>query len=202
MRADYTVTFALPKRGLLLFPGAEYAGRVLVADIGIPQALTTSREIKENLVTGEEVKSRLPLRVTNSHKGTYGRAFILAGSPGMTGAAALAGEAALRGGAGLVYVGTAAELRAVLEAKLREVIVMGFPGDGKGNLAPSGAGEILDFAGKCRVLAFGPGLNPGPGTLALLKELFNKATLPMVVDAGGLGALALDPGVFAQKRHL
>ncbi len=200
VRADYTVTFALPKRGLLLFPGAEYAGRVLVADIGIPQALTTSAEIRENLVTGEDVKFRLPLRVTNSHKGTYGWAFILSGSAGMTGAAALAGEAALRGGAGLVYVGTAAELRAVLEAKLQEVIVMGFPGDGKGNLAPSGADEILDFAGKCRVLAFGPGLDPGPGTLALLKDLLNKITLPMVVDAGGLGALALDPGVFTQKK--
>jgi len=200
VKADYTVTFALPKRGLLLFPGAEYAGQVLIADIGIPRGLTASSEIRENLVTGDAVKSRLPLRKTESHKGTYGRALILAGSAGMTGAAALAGEAALRGGAGLVYAGTAAELRAVLEAKLREIIVLGFPGDGKGNLIPAGAQEILDFAGKCRVVAFGPGLDPGSGTLALLRELLGKTTMPMVVDAGGLGALALDTDLFKNKK--
>ena len=200
VRADYTVTFALPKRGLLLFPGAEYAGKVFIADIGIPRELTASSEIRENLVTGDTVRSLLPDKLPNGHKGTYGRALILSGSAGMTGAASLASEAALRGGAGLVYAGIAAELRAILEAKLREVIVMGFPGDGEGNLLPDGAGEILHFSGNCQAMAFGPGLDPGPGTLSLLKELLTKTTLPVVLDAGGLGALALDTGLFRQKR--
>lgn len=200
VKADYTVTFALPKRGLLLFPGAQYAGRVFVGDIGIPRELTASSEIRENLVTGDAIKAHLPRRVADGHKGTYGRALILAGSAGMTGAAALAGEAALRGGAGLVYAGIAAELRAVLEAKLREVIILAFPGDGTGNMEPAGAGEILDFAGQCRAVAFGPGLDPGRKTLELLKGLLTRAALPMVIDAGGLGALALDTGLLAQKK--
>ena len=200
VKADYTVTFALPKRGLLLFPGADLAGEVIIADIGIPVELTDSPQIRENLVVGDDINSELPLRVADSHKGTYGRVLILAGSPGMTGAAALAGEAALRGGAGLVYLGSSIQLRTVLEAKLREVIFRGFPGDDFGNLAPSGAGEILKCAEKCQALAFGPGLDPGSGTLELLKIILAGITLPVVIDAGGLGALASDPNVIKQTK--
>lgn len=195
VKARYTVTFALPKRGLLIFPGAEYAGEVVVADIGIPGELTASSEIGENLITASYVKSQLPPRKQQGHKGTYGRALILAGSPGMTGAAALAGEAALKGGAGLVYVGTAAEVRPILEARMsKEVIAVSFPGDGEGNLSPAGAGEILDFTSNCQALAFGPGLAPSGETLELLAKLAREISIPLVVDAGGLGALARDPG--------
>lgn len=193
VRAHYTVTFALPKRGLMLFPGAEYAGRLLVADIGIPEELTSQAEIKENLITGNYVHSQLPPRILDSHKGSYGRLLILAGSPGMTGAAALAGEAALRGGAGLVYLGTAAELQPVLEAKLKEVIVLGFPGDGDGNLTVGGMSKILEHARSCQALALGPGLKAGLETLNLLKSLAGEISVPVVVDAGGVSALALEP---------
>jgi len=200
VKADYTVTFALPKRGLLLFPGAKYAGQVFVADIGIPRKLTDVHSGGENLVTGAMVQAKLPPRVMDGHKGIYGRLLILAGSKGMTGAAALAGEAALRAGAGLVYAGIAEEIRNILESKLREVIVQGFPGDGQGNLTPGGLEEIVAFAGRCQALAFGPGLDPGQQTLELLKGLLNKISVPMIIDAGGLGALAADTDLLAQKN--
>jgi hydroxyethylthiazole kinase-like uncharacterized protein yjeF len=200
VQADYTVTFALPKRGLLLFPGAACTGRLIVADIGIPAKLTTAPAIKENLVTGHFVQSCLPSRLLDGHKGTYGRALILAGSPGMTGAAALAGEAALRGGAGLVYVGTVEELRPVLESKLKEVITWGFPGDGQGNLTVGGLQEILQAAADCQALAVGPGLQPTQETLLLFKKLSRAISVPLVVDAGALGALALEPEFLEQKE--
>ena len=193
VKAHYTVTFALPKRGLLLFPGAEHTGVLYVADIGIPQVLISREDIKENLITGSFVQSLLPTRSRDGHKGSHGRVLILAGSPGMTGAAALAGEAALRGGAGLVYLGTAEELRPLLEAKLKEVIVMGFPGDGAGNMISSGSTKIFEQAQGCQALAFGPGLKAEQKTLDLLKSLAGQISVPFVVDAGGLGALSLEP---------
>ncbi len=198
VQAHHTVTFALPKRGLLLFPGAACTGRLIVADIGMPAELTTAAELRENLVTVNFVQACLPLQRLDGHKGTYGRALILAGSPGMTGAAALAGEAALRGGAGLVYVGTAEELRPVLEAKLKEVIVRGFPGDGRGNLTEKGSGKIMQSAAACQALALGPGLQPTPETLYLFKNLCKEVSVPLVVDAGALGALALEPQFLKQ----
>ena len=77
---------------------------------------------------------------------------------------------------------------------------MGFPGDDRGNLSPEGAKEILQCAEKCQALAFGPGLDPGRGTLELLKRLLAKVVPPMIIDAGGLGALALDTGVLKQTK--
>ncbi len=200
VRADYTVTFALPKRGLFLFPAAEYVGEVTVADIGIPAALTADDSIKENLVTGGDVRLRLPGRQLDSHKGTQGRVLILAGSPGMTGAAVLAGEAALRSGAGLVYVGTASELRPVLESKLKEVISIGFPGDGQGHLSPAAAREILLSAAGCQALVFGPGLDPGEQTRQLLQNLLAHLDVPLVVDAGGLGVLSGDTSILKESK--
>lgn len=200
VKAHYTLTFALPKRGLLLFPGASYTGVLLVADIGIPGELTAQADIRENLVTGNYVQAQLPARSLDGHKGSYGRVLILAGSPGMTGAAALAGEAALRGGAGLVYLAAAAELQPVLEAKLKEVIVLGFPGDGAGNLIPAGGAEILAQAKGCQALALGPGLKPDRVTLDLFKSIAGQISQPFIIDAGGLGALSLEPDLLKSLK--
>jgi len=193
VKADYTVTFALPKKGLFLFPGADYSGEIRVVDIGIPGEITSADDIKENFITSDLVYSLLPRRIANGHKGSYGRALILAGSPGMSGAAVLAGESALRGGAGLVYLGTAEEISSVLEAKLKEVIVIGFQGDGNGNLIADSFKKINKKALGCQAVAFGPGLVPNQETLELLKSLIEELSIPLVVDAGGLGALTLEP---------
>ena len=200
VKADYTVTFALPKRGLLLFPGAQYAGEVTVVDIGIPESLLNDTEIQENLVTGEHVRLRLPSRQLDGHKGSYGRVLILAGSPGMTGASVLTGETALRAGAGLVYAGTVEELRPVLESKLKEVISIGFPGDGRGNFSPEGIEDIMEHASGCQALAFGPGLDPGEKTFKLLEQLTARVSVPLIIDAGGLGALARNTAILKEKK--
>lgn len=195
VKADYTVTFALPKKGLFLFPGADYCGKIKIVDIGIPKVLTAADDIRENLITSNLVGSLLPGRISNGHKGTYGRALILAGSPGMTGAAVLAGESALRGGAGLVYLGAAEELCPILESKLKEIIVIGFQGDGSGNLAGGGFKKIKERTAECQAVALGPGLSPTSETLHLLEVLAAELSIPLVVDAGGLAALALNSGL-------
>ena len=195
VKARHTVTFALTKRGLLLYPGAASAGRVVVADIGIPEQLLEGYAASEQLITGQSVQALLPARPQQSNKGTYGRLLLLAGSPGMSGAAVLAAEAALRGGAGLVYLGAAPELRPVLENKLKEVIVRELPGDGEGNLDAAGFPRIQEESCSCQALAVGPGMDPGHSTLALLHQLIKELRLPLVIDAGALGALARNPSL-------
>ena len=199
INARHTVTFALPKRGLLLYPGAACAGRVVVADIGIPKQLTDTYIVSEQLITGQSVQALLPARSDQSHKGTYGRLLLLAGSPGMSGAAVLAAEAALRGGAGLVFLGAAPELRPVLESKLKEVIVRELPGDGEGNLDAGGFSRIQEEYRNCQALAVGPGMDPGHSTLALLHQLLKELRLPLIIDAGGLGALARNTALLASE---
>ena len=94
--ADLTVTFAFPKRGQYLFPGAEAVGELVVADIGIAHSL--AEEVPIEVATPEMVRALLPRRPMGAHKGTFGKAMVVAGSVNYTGAACLASAAATRVG--------------------------------------------------------------------------------------------------------
>ena len=192
VRADKTVTIGLPKRGLLLHPGAEFAGQLEVADIGFPKSVVDAQNIGVNWTTAQDAAFWLPPRPRASHKGSYGRVLVVAGSTGMTGAAALASEAALRIGAGIVTLAIPKSLNPILEVKLSEVMTLPLPETEAGSLAESAAEPILKFAEKTKsVMAIGPGLSQHPGTAALIHRLVHaKSELGIVIDADGLNALA------------
>lgn len=198
VRADRTVTIGLPKRGLLMHPGAELAGKLEVLDIGFPEQVVDAQNIKVNWTTAAQVSQWMPPRPSASHKGSYGRVLVVAGSTGMTGAAALASEAALRAGAGLVTLATPKHLNPILEGLLPEVMTLPLPETDAGSLAASATSTILEFAEKTKsILAIGPGLSQHPETVSLVHQLIreNRAQgldLRMVVDADGLNALAQD----------
>jgi NAD(P)H-hydrate epimerase len=103
--AHETITFGAAKPGLFRFPGADAVGRLHIGDIGLPERLAEVDEVKTILVDAAEVGSRLPHRSINSHKGTYGKTMIVAGSLNYIGAAYLAASAAYRVGTGLVTIG-------------------------------------------------------------------------------------------------
>ncbi len=132
----------------------------------------------------------LPPRWADMHKGEAGRLLIVAGSPGMTGAAAMAGLAAVRSGAGLVTVGIPASLNDILEVKCTEVMTLPLPETAPGSLAPDAMDEILEFADGCDAVALGPGLSQVPETAELARELIERISAPLVVDADGLNACA------------
>ncbi len=196
VRADMTVTIGLPKRGLLLHPGAELAGDLEIVDIGFPQQVIDAQDIKVNWTTKKDAVEWIPTRSPASHKGSYGRVLVVAGSTGMTGAAALTSEAALRIGAGLVTLAIPKSLNSILEVKLSEVMTLPLPETEEGSLAESAAANILEFVERTKsVIAIGPGLSQHPDTVALVHQLIieNKKSelgLRMVVDADGLNALS------------
>jgi len=124
------------------------------------------------------IKDLFPQRKADSHKGTYGKTFILAGSAGMLGAAILASRGALRIGAGLVYLGIPTESRDIVNIATPEVIVI--PGNSQGDF-----NEIIH---KADSLAFGPGLGKRRN---IARDLLNKLSReksckPIVLDADGL----------------
>lgn len=196
VRADRTVTIGLPKRGLLIHPGAEFAGKLEVVDIGFPEQIVETQNIKVHWTTAAETSEWVPSRPSASHKGTYGRVFVIAGSTGMTGAAALASKAALRAGAGLVTLATPKHLNPILEGLLPEVMTLPLPETDAGSLAVSAISTILEFAEKTKsTLAIGPGLSQNPETVELVHQLVRENQeqglgLRMVIDADGLNALA------------
>ena len=187
--ADVTVTFGLAKLGLVQHPGAEYCGELRVADITIPRGLLVSESLKANLVTAEMAQAMLPARQPAMHKGDAGRVLVVAGSVGMTGAAALCGLGALRAGAGLVTVACPQSLNDILEAKCTEVMTAPLPETSDRTISQAAQSEVLEHAGRCDAVAFGPGLSQNPDTAAFVRETIRAIPAPLVLDADGLNCL-------------
>ena len=191
VQADATVTMALPKLGLYLYPGAEYAGAVQVADIGMPASLLKETAGNRSLITKELVKALLPVRPKNAHKGSAGRVTVAAGSYGYVGAAALSSFAAVKGGAGLVTLLTPENTREVLAIKLTEVMVKGLPCSETDNrpVAEEALEVVSEALDKADVLAIGPGLGVSEETASLIREILVTVAVPCVIDADAITAL-------------
>lgn len=193
VQADCTAALALPKPGLYVTPGREFAGFVAVISIGIPEEIPESFDIMTNLITGELVSHTLPTPKADGHKGDFGKLFILAGSPGLTGAACLSGTAAARSGAGLVTIGVPKSLNPILEAKLTEVMTIPLPEIGKKSvLALRGKGEIKKHIADKDAIAIGPGIGRHHETGELIRRLLGNIDCPCVIDADGLFPLSGD----------
>lgn len=190
VRADVTVTFDHAKIGHVSDPGAGCVGRLEVVDIGIPrrhrpESCTTSIE----LIDAEAARRRLPRRSADGHKGRFGHLLLVAGSPGKTGAAALAANAAVRSGCGLVTAVVPASLNAVLEVKLTEAMTVPAP-DAEGLLTAAAEAIVNARLEACQVLAVGPGLGQSRELRQLVRQLVVTGKKPVVVDADGLNLLA------------
>lgn len=135
----------------------------------------------------------LPARRPDVHKGELGRVFVVAGSTGLTGAAALCSLGALRAGAGLVTLGIPKSLHPVMAAKLTEVMTRPLPETKEFTLSMQALPDLVAFSEQADVVAIGPGLSQHPQTKQLVRQLLPRITKPCVVDADGLNALAEEP---------
>lgn len=191
LHARQTVTFACAKAGLLLYPGASYAGQVTVKDVGIcPEGrrMTESDPFTETLKNGmfritKEDYRWLPPRIACGNKGTFGKVLVVAGSKDMCGAAYFAAKACLLAGAGMVRILTEEHNRSVLQQLLPEALLTTYrEGMGDEELC-----RILDTAlNWSDVVAAGPGLGSSRESEILLTGLLSRNRKPMVLDADGL----------------
>lgn len=181
-KADLTVSFQCAKLGCVLYPGRDYAGEVVVADIGVDvSGLEGDREVAYALEE-KDARGMLPGRRPNSHKGDYGKALIIAGSRGMAGAAYLAALAAYRTGAGLVQIYTPEENRTILQTLLPEAIIRCYDFFDERELL-----RLLDWAD---VVSIGSGLGTSDKSRRILQTTLENVHVPCVVDADGLNLLA------------
>jgi len=190
--ADATLTLGAPKIGLTLEPGRSLAGRVCVGKIGIadaiPGELPEEGAVAAQLWSPAGAGDALPPRPTAGHKGTFGHLLLVAGSEGMSGAAALAATAALRSGAGLVTLGCPAGLNDVIEAQCSEAMTVPLPETPGRALGGEGLDALLSLAAERDAVALGPGVGRHRETSELLRGLAVRVDKPLVVDADGLAA--------------
>lgn len=186
--ADLTLSFDSAKIGLASRPGADFVGELRILEIGIPRSSRPADDLDCTLLDESSAAMLLPKRPVSGHKGSFGHLGVVAGSTGMTGAAVLCSEAGLRSGTGLVTLACPAQLHAIVEVKLTEVMTQPLGGDFD-RLVPENFVEIERFSAGCQALVIGPGLGQNPQTFDAVRQLVAKGRTPIVLDADGLNAL-------------
>jgi len=193
--ADATVTLGYPKPGLFNFPGAERAGIVIIADIGIPPSL--AENIPTELITEDWVKSVLPKRPLNANKGSFGKVLVVAGSINYIGAAYLACMGAARVGAGLVTLSTASSLQPILAARMTEVTYVPLPEAEAGIIASKAISVLKQWLPDYDVLLMGCGLGQKPQVVEFVKSILfdvvQGSSPALVLDADALNTLSQIP---------
>ena len=195
IEAEVTATFAFPKVGQLLFPGASRVGTLVVVDIGIAAEAVRTVAPATRLLRACDAGLLLPPRARDAHKGDAGHVLIVAGGRGKCGAAMLAARGAVRAGAGLTTLALPASEQGRAVGTLLEVMTASLPETGDGFFGPPAVPELDTLlAGKDSVVT-GPGIGVSDGTRALVRSLLRRCGAPMVVDADALNCLADDPSV-------
>ena len=187
VEAARTVTFTLPKPGHYVGRGGLCSGQVRVVPIGIPDDLVSGADCPASVFTAAD--AQLPRRPRDAHKGDFGRAYILGGSVGYTGAPVLAARAAVRSGAGLVTVGVPAPVWPIAAAKLLEAMPQPLPAGKDGMLSLEAVEALREKLSGADVCLVGPGLGRGSGVASVIRHLLIDLRLPMVLDADGINAL-------------
>ena len=189
VRATCTLALGLPKVGHFLGQGANFVGELLVDDIGIPQDLLEGNALHQSLITKESAARLLPIRQRDVHKGTCGRILVLAGSLGMTGAAALSASAALGIGAGVVTLAAPERLYDILAGKLTEVMTVPIQDGGDGHFGGVTAlQKALAIAEDFDAVLIGPGLGRAPETEEFVRCFAAAVKVPLVIDADAIYA--------------
>ena len=168
--------------GVVLYPGKEFAGEVKVTDIGVDVSEMPGDRDVAYALEQEDAAKMLPKRREDSHKGTYGKVLIIAGSKGMAGAAYLGALAAYKTGAGLVQIYTSEDNRAVLQTLLPEAIVRCYDFFDERELL-----QLLKWAD---VVSIGSGLGTSDKSRRILQATLENVEVPCVVDADGLNLLS------------
>lgn len=203
VKASVTVTMGGLKLGLLCNDGRDHIGRLSVIDLGIPDLVF--RQKRKNptfMVEMSDVNAALPQRHESANKYTVGKVFVLAGSRGFTGAAALTATAVLRIGAGAAVLGTPESVYPILAKKLSEAIVVPLPSTENGSLSRAGMDVILERMEWADVTIMGPGLSRDPETQTLLQELVAKAGGNLLLDADALSAVSGNNLVHRSKTKM
>ena len=193
VKADITLTLGLPKIGLIMYPGCNYTGKIVVNSIGLPYSLLSQDAIKQEAVDCDFVENHLNKRPRDAYKGSCGKVLTVAGSLGLTGAAALSSNAVLRIGAGISTLASAESLYDIFAGKLTEVMTQPLPEIKPGILGDSALSVLQKMADSYDTVLIGPGLGRNEATCKLVRDFAVSVDKPLVIDADGIFAFSQAP---------
>jgi len=196
VKADYTVTFGLPKLGNMLYPGYEHCGKLYVSHISFPPTLYNSQTIKVEINNPVE----LPERAQDTHKGSYGKALFIAGSSSYFGAPYFSALSFLKAGGGLSYLATPKSISPFLASKGSEIVFLPQKETPSGSIALENMDELLEFSQAVDMVVLGPGISLAREAQELVRELTLKIDKPLLIDGDGITAIAEDLGKIKNRK--
>lgn len=186
VNAFVTVTFGFLKMGLILYPGCEIAGRVEIADIGFPEIALQNVGFSGYIYENEDL-CQLPIRKSNSNKGTFGKVLVIAGSKDIYGACYFSAKAAYRTGAGLVKVVTHSQNKTALTTSLPEALLYTYDAE---LLEAQLLGDLRSMIEWASVIVMGPGMGFTNTSKAIFKFVLQNTTKPLILDADAIQLLS------------
>lgn len=187
IKACKTITFFYPKIGNILYPGAYFCGQLVVKDIGIPERIADG--INTRILDKSELKVEKLLRYPDTHKGSYGKVGVIAGSRYYSGAAVLCSSAAVMSGCGLCYLISPKEALSFQNGRLPEVITIAIDSR-NGVMDYKSFLENQELLKRLDVIAFGCGLTTSEEIEKILIHILKEFQIPMIIDADGLNVLS------------
>ena len=181
IKADYTYTFEVIKKGFLNYNALKYIGKLEVLNIGIPDSVKEKNTELVHILESNEYIKMIPTRNIYGHKGNYGRALIFSGSEGFTGAAYITTESTVRAGAGLTTLICDKSIQKELSSKLIEAMTINFEDE-----------KLYTLLRKANSIAIGPGIGNNIKTREMMKYIITNSKCPIIVDADGIGIIKED----------
>lgn len=190
IKAKTTYSFEVMKRGFINYNAFKYTGEVKIIKIGIPNRAKSKNSDNVFILNSKEYRNLIPARKLYGHKGDYGRALIIAGSRGFTGAAYISAECTVRGGAGLVTLACKRDIQNILSEKLIEAMTISCDDPG-----------FKPIVAKSDSIAFGPGFGTGEYETGILKDVIENSSCPLIIDADGIMILSNNRDMLKQLRE-
>jgi hydroxyethylthiazole kinase-like uncharacterized protein yjeF len=196
VKADYTVTFGLPKIGNMLFPGYELCGKLFVTHISFPPIIYDTGSIKIEV----NDPLLLPARNKNAHKGYFGEVLFIAGAASYFGAPYFAALSFLKAGGGYSRLAAPASITPFIANKGIEIVFVPQKETGSGSISLENRTDLLELSEKMDMVVLGPGLSLDEETRKLAMELTRDINKPLLLDGDGITALCNDLEIIKQRK--
>jgi len=198
IKADYTVTFGLPKLGNLLYPGFDLCGKLYLTHISFPPSLYKTDSIK--VETNDPLP--IPQRGEDTHKGDYGKALFIAGSSNYLGAPYFSALSFLKAGGGLSYLASPESITNFLATKGSEIVFVPQKETDRGSLSLDAKDELLEFSDRVDMVVLGPGLSLHEETQELVRALAPGIKKPLIIDGDGITAISKDIDIIKKRKEV
>jgi hydroxyethylthiazole kinase-like uncharacterized protein yjeF len=197
VRADYTITFGLPKQGNMLYPGFEYCGKLYVTHISFPPSLYDVDTIKSEI----SQPAKLPARDEKGHKGTFGDVLFIAGASSYLGAPYFSAMSFLKAGGGYSRLASPSSITPFIANKGSEIVFVPLEETSTISLALKNKQRLLEMTEQVDMVVMGPGLSLNEETQELVRQLTKEIKKPLLLDGDGITAISEDPNTIRERQH-